>query len=300
MRIRQTPEPTAELTSHVTQILGESGKSWLSDLPGMMSELEQRWDMEIGEPFPAGEFNFVAAATRGGDEPVVIKIAPPYTDNEAYTEAAYLRNRAGDACVRLLAADRPLRSMLLERALPGENVAERFAGRAMDMVQPGIEVLRAIVAPEPTDQADVLSLDRWFEGLETAMESDFPRAYSQQALESYALLRTERPAGYLHGDFHPGNIVAATRSPFMVIDPKGLIGHIGYDISVYLNNLLYIHPVKADLHAAASRFARAFGLSETDVRRWAFAGYVLGKWWSYKDMPQSYADELALANIWDD
>jgi streptomycin 6-kinase len=295
---RNPPQPTDELVNHVTQILGAKGEDWLRELPGKIAELESRWNIETGEVFAAGEFNFVAAAVRDESEPVVLKIAPPYPDNEAYSEAAYIRYKNGDGCVRLLAEDRDSRAMLLERALPGKNLAEIFAGRPAEMIEPGVEVLRRIAEPAPRYHPDQLSLDRWFAGLDEARNAKFPADFAKKALELYESLKTERPAGYLHGDFHPGNIVSATRSPLLVIDPKGLIGHIGYDISVYLNNLLFIHRDKTDLARAVRSFAGAIELPESHVRGWAYAGWVIGQWWSFRDMPDSYIDDVATAEFW--
>lgn len=292
------PKPTDELVTHVTEILGRAGRIWLGELPELIAELERRWHITVGEPFAAGEFNFVAAARTNDGEPVVLKIAPPYPDNEARSEAAYLRYKAGEGCVRLIHQDRPLRSMLLERALPGENVAEIFAGSPVKMIEPGVEVLTAIACPEPADTSECLSLDRWFAGLEAAPAAGFSPAFARRALKFYAELRTERPAGYLHGDFHPGNIVSAQRERYLVIDAKGLIGHIGYDVAVYLNNLLFIHRDRQELHDAARMFAGALQMDEEHVRRWAYAGWVIGKWWSFKDMPACYEGGVEMAEFW--
>ena len=35
----------------------------------------------------------------------------------------------------------------------------------------------------------------------------------------------------LHGDYNPGNILAATREPWLVIDPKPMVGDPGYDFA---------------------------------------------------------------------
>src|SRR6478672_5359738 len=127
-------ELPSELVKHVSEGLGDAGRRWLADLPGSVRHLESAWNVKVGKPVPAGEFNFVAPAAGTDGEGFIIKIAPPYIDGECYAEAAFLRHHDGRGCVRLLRQDRDARAMLLERAVPGLNLSEEFAGREMDAV----------------------------------------------------------------------------------------------------------------------------------------------------------------------
>ena len=40
----------------------------------------------------------------------------------------------------------------------------------------------------------------------------------------------------MHGDLHHDNIVSAQREPWLVIDPKGLVGDPGYETGPFINN----------------------------------------------------------------
>jgi streptomycin 6-kinase len=79
---------------------------------------------------------------------------------------------------------------------------------------------------------------------------------------------------YLHGDFHPANIVNATRAPYLAIDAKGIVGHIGYDIACFLNNFHWWQDEKPDvderLENAVSQFADSFDIDPFELRQWAF------------------------------
>ena len=210
---------------------------WLDQLPERVAAIELEWRISIGQPFPAGEFNFVAPAVRDLTEEVVIKIAPPFPDGEFYSEAAWLRARDGQGAVRLLNVDRDSRAMLIERALPGRNLAEAFSIREGKLAGPAIELLAELEMPVPSDLSNVILLDNWFANLERAVGTEFPGNYVEKALRYYRELSAGSENAYLHGDFHPGNIVTAGRSPYLAIDPKGIVGRVGYDIAVFLNNL---------------------------------------------------------------
>jgi streptomycin 6-kinase len=170
-------------------------------------------------------------------------------------------------------------------------------------VAPAIEVLKAVLSPPPRNIADVHRLDDWFDRFCRFRETDFPQDYGEKALAIYQKLRRQRGhIYYLHGDFHPGNIVTSNRGPFLAIDPKGLIGHVTYDIAVFLNNLHWWQigkpGVVKELDKALAKFSRAFAIPERDLREAAYAFMVIGAWWNFEDMPEHYNNEVALADVW--
>jgi len=293
-----------ELVEHITAICGSRGEAWFEQLPRMISELELDWSIHVAEPFPGIEYNFVAEAGHTDGSPVVLKIAPPFERTEIHGEAKYLRTRSGNGAIELLAEDRERKAILLERALPGEVLFDRFKDTPASCVEPAIEVLRSVLRLPPPDMSDVDTLDNWFNNFQRYRETDFPAECAEKAFEIYKRLSTQATRiYYLHGDFHPGNVVTASRSPFLTIDPKGIVGHLGYDIAVFLNNLhrwqKSHHDLTSFLTDAVRKFADAFDFDEFELREWAYASMVIGAWWTFEDMPEMYNNEVALADIWD-
>jgi streptomycin 6-kinase len=91
-----------------------------------------------------------------------------------------------------------------------------------------------------------------------------------------------------------------------VIDPKGIVGPLGYDIAVFLNNIYWGQKdeldkdvVRMNLARAIAEFSAAFEIGEIDLRKWAFATQVLGAWWTFDEMPDHYDNEVEKADIWD-
>ena len=294
----------ADLVMHVTSMCGRKGVEWLDDLEKTIDELERLWLIEVRQPFPAGEFNFVAPALRADGEQTVVKISPPFETVEIVGEADYLRSRNGNGAVKLIVEDMTRRAILIERAVPGDNLTEVFKDDEAGAVDPAIEVLRSILLLEPPDMRGIIKLENWFDGLRRHESTDFPSDYAAKALSIYDNLsgRPDRTF-YLHGDFHPANIVSATRSPFLAIDPKGIVGDIGYEIAVFLNNFHWWQETKTDirprLERAIAQFSDAFDLDSFELRQWAFAQMVLGAWWTFDEMPEIYSGEVARADIWD-
>ena len=291
-----------DLVTHVTSMCGEKGEEWLEDLEETISELEELWSIKVLEPFPAGEYNFVAPAWRD-DELTVIKVSPPFDTIEILGEAAFLRTRDGRGAVRLLAENIDRRAILIEHALPGKNLTDCFSDNKPKAVSPAIEVLHSILLPPPSVAIQITMLEKWFAGLERFSATDFPAGYALKALRTHEKLAGQpNRTYYLHGDFHPGNIVSAERRPFLAIDPKGVIGHIGYEIAVFLNNFHWWQEGEPDLYPrlekAIRQFSDSFDIDPVQLRQWAFAQMVLSAWWTFDEMPENYAGEVAKADIW--
>lgn len=106
----------------------------------------------------------------------------------------------------------------------------------------------------------------------------------------------------MQGDYHLGNVVTAERAEFLAIDPKGIVGHVGYDIAVFLINLRGWQEKNGDVFElianAIAQFANAFEMSETEIREWTFATMVIGAWWNFDDMRELYDATVAMPDIW--
>ena len=298
-------EPPPELVKHVTAICGHRGEEWLESLPVVVADLEEHWDVTAQAPFEKGEFNFVAPVRSSHGADAVLKIAPPYERTEIFAEARFLRSRNGAGCVRLLAESRSAHAILLERSMPGDSMDVHFDVDPFACVEPAIRVLKSILHPPPSEAGDVQFLDDWFVRFRRFRESNFPQPYGERALSIYEKLSVQHDRiFYLHGDFHPGNMVTSDRSNFLAIDPRGLVGHLTYDIAVFLNNLLWWQQGKpglaSALRSAVTKFSRSFGISEPEIKEAAYAYMVISSWWNFEEMPEHYNEaEIAMADIWD-
>lgn len=293
-----------EFVRNTIALCGEKGERWLDRLPELIGIFEERWSLKVHHHFPNIGYNFVAAASGRVGMPAVLKIGLPLENAEIFSEAKYLKTLGGHGAVRLLEEDRTMQAILIERALPGETLTRVFEGKQIESVAPAIDVLKQTLQPPPRDRSDTISLDAWFDGLRRFPGKQFPSKYGARALEVYDRLSGQ--AGrtfYLHGDFHPDNVVSAGRSPFLVIDPKGIIGHVGYEIAVFLNNFHWWQEGRADIglriKAAIALFSRAFDIDPYEIREWAFAQMVLSAWWTFDEMPDLYNNEVEKADIWD-
>jgi streptomycin 6-kinase len=292
-----------EFVQNTIALCGDNGKAWLEALPETIRTLEKKWIITAGKNFGKIAYNYVAEAICSDGSATVLKIGLPLKNIEIFGEAKYLREHDGEGAVRLFREDRDLRAILIERAEPGVNLASLFEDRKEDAVPISIALLKRLQCKRPVSLKDTISLDNWFSGLKRAVGSDYPQEYVLRAIAYYEELSHDQTGVYyMHGDLHHENILSASRETYLAIDPKGIIGHVGYEIAVFLNNHHWWMEGETDipdkLDKAVKQFSEAFEIPPTDLRRWAYAQMVLSAWWTFDEMRDIYNNEVALADIW--
>ncbi|MGI8810949.1 MAG: aminoglycoside phosphotransferase family protein [Pyrinomonadaceae bacterium] len=292
----------AKFINNVTGLCGAKGALWLEELPAVIASLESEWSISAGANFPALSYNYVAPATTAAGDAAVLKIGLPTEDTEIFGESKYLSILDGCGCPCRISESRERRAILIERVTPGRTLREQFAGREDDALPVLIRMIDRTTASIPDDTADLIKLDDWFDGLLRAVGTSFSKRHTERAFRYYSEMSESAPNRLLHGDLHHENILTATREPYLAIDPKAIIGPIGYEIAVFLNNHLWWMEWKPDAAASLGRavdmYAEAFAMSSRDIRQWAFCQMVLGTWWSFDEMNEDFSEGLGFADMW--
>jgi streptomycin 6-kinase len=282
---------------------GESGERWLRDLPQVIEEIENKWSLKADKPFRNLSYNYVAPCRRADGREAVLKIALPFNGPEIFNEAKFLRLADGEGTVKLLAADETRRAILLEKLAPGENLREFCRSEETQAVEIAISIMRRRRRAAP--DSDFPKLDRWFQDFfQKASQTKFPSEFQNKASEFYARLSAAPIQKFLlHGDLHHENILSAEREAFLAIDPKSIVGEVGYEIAVFLNNHLWWlaseKKLPEKLNAAVGQFSEAFEIEPVDLRKWAFSQLVLSAWWTFDENGENWEADLALAENWE-
>ena len=293
-----------KFTRNTLNLCGESGEAWLNDLPRIIRELESVWSLKAESPFRNLSYNYVAPCVRADGGEAVLKIALPLNNPEIFNEAKFLQSADGSGAVKLLQSDESRRAILLERLSPGENLKEVCRRDKARAVEIAIPILRGFLK-KPPPNSTFKTLDEWFGNFfKKAATTNFPTEFQNKTREFYGQLSGDSKQKFLiHGDLHHENILSATRDDFLAIDPKGIVGGIGYEIAVFLNNHLWWsaseRKLKENLNNAVQRFAEAFDVEPIDLRRWAYAQIVLSAWWTFDENGENWANELSFAEFWE-
>jgi len=252
---------------------------WVATLAATVADAQERWDLTIGAPFePGGQTAWVAPARTPAGTPVVLKVL--WRHDESEHEADALRAWDGNGAVRLLddhsTADTTV--MLLERADPGTPLATRPEPE-QDLVLAGL-LPRLWIEPGPDHPFRPLRAmcDRWAASRERRIHRD---ADAGLVRDGIALFRSlPRDAAHdvlLATDLHAHNALAATREPWLVIDPKPYVGDPTYDALQHLLNCPA--RLRADPEALIRRMAGLLDLDADRLRLWLFARCIVDTGW---------------------
>jgi streptomycin 6-kinase len=269
---------------------------WVDQLPGVLDGLRQHWELEVGAPYePGGTCSWVAPATRRSGEPVVLKVG--WRHVEARDEAEGLRVWGGRGTVRLLAeadAGPSTTAVLLEPCRPGTALRDLRTEPEQDEVVAGL-LRRLWVEPPPGHAFRPLSgmCAMWADGVEARWAHRQPahldRGMVADGLATWRALAAGTATTLLCTDLHAGNVLAAEREPWLVIDPKPYVGDRTYDVLQHALNCpgrLAGGPL-----ALVDRLAGLLDLDRDRLRSWLFARCVLGS----LDAPALHAPARALA-----
>lgn len=287
----------------VADYWGDEGAAWLAALPDLLAEYGRRWGLQPLPPFAGLTFNYVTPVMRADGTPAVLKAGVP--GDEFRAGIAFLRLCDGHGAVRLLEADDARCVMLMEQAFPGVALARLEDDDEATVI--GAEVMRAFWRPVP-DEHPFPTVARWLRAFGVVRakyggaSGPLPEATLARA-EGLAreLLASAPYERLMHGDLHHDNIVSAQREPWLVIDPKGLVGDTGYETGPFMNNPYGRMETWSDpaRHFArrADILAERLAYPRDRILAWGFTQAVLSAAWHVEDDSDRFGPAIARAEV---
>lgn len=281
---------TPAFRQRIASTFGEEGVRWLGRLPAILAACAERWSLTIQEPFKLS-YNYVAPATRDDGTLAVLKVGCPHS--ELFSEMASLKLFAGDGVCHLLESDHDLGATLLERVLPGAPLTRTAMDDDERATAIAIDLMRNLWRPTPDTRAFPTVSD-WAKGIARHRErfdggtGPLPSRLVEEAEDCFHwLLESTTNPQLLHGDLHHDNILSATRAPWLIIDPKGIVGDPGYELGTFLYNpwpgLMEMPDPARVIARRVDQLAEGLGMERARVRGWGLAQAVLSACWSIDD-----------------
>ena len=279
------------LGTQIPDWFGAAGEAWLAALPGAVAAAARRWNLRVraATPFSDGHVSWTAPALRldsGG--PAVLKI--PYSDLENRHEAAALRAYAGQGAVLLYEHDAESGAMLLEHLSPGTPISDLAVEDAVDIT---CGILRRLRRIPPADHPYALVTTdtvRWIERLDRAAHDGHPMLPRELAAHAAAVAREliEDDARFLvNSDPHLGNFLRAEREPWLMIDPKPLVGDPAFDAGFLLFDAVRTDPSPRRADGCARRIADGLGVDVERVRGWGLVRAAENCLWETGEFAQA-------------
>ena len=241
------------------------------------------WNVVVERTCDTG--SSLVAYGRRGDTPVVLKLLKAGSDE--WRSGEMLTAMQGPGVVRLL--ESAPGALLLERLDPGYSLAEwAAAGRdddATDVIAGLLSRMTPRVAPDGTP-----TVADWGQAFARHAGSPAIAAWADLALEAShqytQLASSQTSVRLLHGDLQHSNVLFDQVRGWTVIDPKGVVGELEFEVGAMLRNPverpdLFASP--AFIERRVSRLAARLALDPRRILGWAFAQAVLSALWAIED-----------------
>ncbi len=283
-------------------VFGATGDEWIQALPALVARYADEWSLtDVGPPFELS-YNYVVPVRRANGTEAVLKISSPHGEHVGEIDALRLYN--GRGVCQLLAADRQTGTLLLERLRPGTMLSTLTDDEEATAI--AAQLVQALWQPAPAEHSFPTVAD-WFQGFDRHRERYSGTGPLDETLFATAesivheLLATAEPPMVLHGDFHHFNILQAERAPWLVIDPKGLVGDPGYDLGAFLYNPADRIGDRAAMQRQLQRrvdlFSAGLGFERERVRNWGIAQAVLSAVWTCEGEGYGWEYTMGIAEL---
>lgn len=302
----RVPPPPDEFVRLTLALHGEAGRLWLEDLPALLEDCARRWGLKVGPPFAPLSYNYAAPAEGPRGERFVLKLGVP--THGLVREIDALLGFGGCGAAQLFDSDAARGALLLERVKPGTPLSTLCEEDDEAATAAAAAVMRRLGRAGRNQPHRHPTAADWGQGFERCRShfgggcGPFPPKLFEEAESLYAeLLKTSAPPILLHGDLHHGNILAATREPWLAIDPQGVVAEPAYEVGALLRNplpqlLRRPDPVRVTERRIA-QLSEELGYERARVRGWALAQAVLSAWWTIEDEGELGERGYAVAEV---
>ncbi|CAN5502323.1 aminoglycoside phosphotransferase family protein [soil metagenome] len=278
----------------IERYFGDLGRSWLAEMPTLVSRYAGAWQLDVESPFEGLTFNYVAPVIRSDGTPAVLKIGVP--EQEQRAEIFALRAFADRGIAQLLESNVEDRVSLIERLSPGEMLSTYFPERDDEATEAAAKLMNQLAIPAPAERHEFSTLEGWatrgMRGLREAFDGGagpFPVRLVERAESLFdEFITSTGELSLIHGDLHHMNILSSDlHRGWLAIDPKGVIGDRAYEAAPFIlnpNTSIHTTPNLKRLFARRiDQLSEALDVDRYRIHGWALAFSVLSAWWDYDD-----------------
>lgn len=246
------------------------GRRWLNGLPGRVRACADLWALRFGPRYKDSKVSIVFPVTLADESSAVLKLQFPHPESEHEAEA--LRRWNGQGAVRLLEYEPEHHALLMEKCEPGDPLSGIEAEKALDTL---IELLPRlwITADKPFTSLRQ-ECAGWAEQLPASWEHagrPFELKLLEAALEALDILpKTEGEQVLIHQDLHGDNVLRAAREPWLVIDPKPIVGEREFTVAPIVRSYELGHSQELVVKRL-DKLTSALQLDRERARLWSLA-----------------------------
>lgn len=253
-----------EFENNIISIYGAQGKKYLQNLPNLIEEISNLWQLSELKILDNLSFNYVLSGVQKNQQ-IILKLG---IDHESLQREADAINAFHNKnMVKLL--DKKKGILLLEKIIDGVSLKSSFEKNKIKICCDLVKSFYTFQVPKEhiflhiNDQLKIIDKN-W----------DIPNEYLDIArkLKKKLLDFPNQKFDLLHGDLHLENILRSGEK-WKIIDPKGVIGMKINEVWAFVT----------DFEPDAQFIANYFNWDVNLVRDWYFVQVVMAALWNIED-----------------
>jgi streptomycin 6-kinase len=258
----------------LTARFGDEVAPWLDELPGVLSALARRWQLELGPPIPRGSVSVVLRCRMADGPGAVLKVSPDRA--RLAFEAIALEGWHGGHTPAVLGLDEQLGALLIEAIEPGTPLVVSSTYPDLASVAELLRSLHTSGVPDPTYPTVAWRVAYLFDSSMrlydrhpelTALVP--PELYERGRRLATRLAQDASPIVLLHGDLTPSNLLdGGAERGLVAIDPAPCLGDPAFDA---VDLLCWQADDLETIQARAERLADATGTDAERLLGWCTA-----------------------------
>lgn len=263
-------------------------RDWIAALPEAASRAARRWHL-VPDGTPLHGYCAVVWPVRTSDgTAAVLKISWPH--DEAEDEGVALRVWAGRGTVRLLDADGY--TLLLERLDPRHSLNEEPLDEAVTRIATLLRTLAIPAPPLHRRLSDVAA--KWSANLPARADGlAVPKQLVDTAVGYCRELGPAADRLLVNEDLHYFNVLRGEREPWLMIDPKPLLGEPEFCVIPMLWNRYQETGGSQGVRPRFDAIVDIAGLDPERARAWTLVRAVSNWLWALSGGGVPFADVLA-------
>jgi streptomycin 6-kinase len=268
------------------RVLGPEAVPWLTALPSLAAGYARKWGLTFEGEAMHGYVGVVQPARLADGTPVALKLS--WRDAESADEPVALSTWAGRGAVLLLDSAPDDGVLLLERLDAGRTLDTLPLREAVPVLG---ELARRLAVPAPPE------LTRSVRAEASSLVEELPRRWAELGEpfdrrlvdDAVALCRELGPSSgelLVNEDLHFQNVLAGTREPWLVIDPKPLSGDLEWSVIPLFWNRF----TESTLDERLALIVASQELDAEKARAWTLVRAVQNWIWMVEEFEESGED----------
>lgn len=272
-----------EFRKNNINLFGNKAEKWFDNLPDIIKQLSQKWQLSDIKPVANMTWNYVAKANSKKYSSVCIKIS--IAENLILDEIKALKYFNGNGMVKLYDNDTNYHAILLHQAIPGYTLKNLYLSDKEQAINYYASIVKKLLHEPISKDTKHKHVSDWLKAFERTPNDKLPNNLIVKAKELSSKLLAYKEEYFLHGDLHMDNIISDV-TDWVAIDPKGIIGPKEFEIACFdfiAKDELANNNIPELFYNRSNKLAELLNISQEVLANWVLVRLVLGACWMIED-----------------